>query len=512
MSICSLHRFLPDFILFEIGVIICLVLIQPATAVISIETPGQKVYLNETIDISKVLSWHLQFAWWEGWDGVSHPNEFPDEIYDAGSFQHKYYLDSTKFKVGRYFKWDGIYEPDDFTLAFEIRPGTRPKSEIPEGNYTEILLGLPTPPAKEIPKDTHAVIARYDEGTLRYGLDTNITGSHPQGGFIWLFGGESKVLGEPMKFYPNDSVYSYEFTPRNTEDLREGWYTGYLQFAGNNGWQDVFYNSSRNALDSPYKGVNPVNLDPFLPARIQSEFELMAKPSRYSDDMLIPITAEIKIPEIIFTEYYEEEDNITIGGHTSLSDGTNISFMIDPDRWFLQDEIASHTFYIIANGTINQSRYFKAALPIDWNETAIGWHTIQAKIEKNKINVIQNIDFRVTDIFIMPTPAPIRERVVVEDYGWHHLNAQNNTAILTANMTNVTTLGNETILVAIPITPEVPTIESNETTNITTVQTLNTPPPEPVYIPPPGPPTIAVPLATTTIILAVAIVVRWRGK
>jgi hypothetical protein len=72
-------------------------------------------------------------------------------------------------------------------------------------------------------------------------------------------------------------------------------------------------------------------------------------------------------------------------------------------------------------GDIDVLRGWNATLNIDWSKMAVGVHTILAKIERDGIKTEVYKDFKVTDVYVMPTPTPARERVVVEEYGWHRI-------------------------------------------------------------------------------------------
>lgn len=486
------------------------ILITGVSAVYEITEQGSIVYQGEYVDISRVMSWSGQFAWWAN----DEPTEYPDKIvdYNDQGFMHNYYIDPDKYTVGLWYKWDGTKEMRGNNLAFIVKKGTRNQTtETFPGKATPAPTPTPVQPAKNIPKDTHVLIARGDEGTIRYGLDYNQSEGKEQSAYLWLFGtvdSTTKILGVPLVYSKNDSVYSYAFTPIITQGLVEGWFTGYLQFTGGNGFQDVFYVNNHkfesdgeyhHTLDTPYddKIIPDVNLDAFIPIRMSQEFEKLAKKSQYCDDVLVPITMEIATPRINFRDYYTSGDNITILGDTTMAEGTMIVFMIDPQRWALEIDKMAHTWSTQAVGLQKEPRTFSMDMPINWKEMAVGAnHTVRATVEKYKIKVTQSKDFKVTDIYIMPTPTPERERVLVEEYGWHIL-----------NVTPTAT--------PIPTEAPTPTVTetSNVTANITTAQTTTiTTAPTPTAVPTPKPtPTIKVPVDAATILIAVGLGL-WRMK
>jgi hypothetical protein len=499
-------------LLWIIGILLIagaiIIFFPKVSAVYEIEKQGDIVFQGEYVDISRVMSWSGQFAWWAS----GNPTHVPDRIvdYNDQGFMHNYYIDPDKYVVGMWFKWDLEDEARGNMEAFEVRKGTRNETypSFP-GRATPVPTPTPGQPAKNIPKDTHVLIARGDNGLLKYGLDYNQSEGKEQSAYLWLFGtvdSKTKILGGPLTYHKNDSVYSYEFTPQMTEGLVEGWFIGYLQFTGPNGFQDVFYVPSHKfesdgefhqTLDTPYddKIIPDINLDPFIPIRISQEFEKLEKKSQYCDDILVPITMEVATPSINFREYYTSGNNITIQGDTTMAAGTMIVFMIDPQRWALPNDIKAHTWSTETTGSQNEPRTFSMDMPINWKEMSVGAnHTVRATVEKNKIKVSQFKDFKVTDVYIVPTPTPERDRVLVEEYGWHVL--------------NVTPT-------ATPIPTEAPTITPTDTTttNITTAQTTTiTTAPTPTAVPTPKPtPTIKVPVETATILIAVGLGL-WRMK
>jgi hypothetical protein len=210
------------------------------------------------------------------------------------------------------------------------------------------------PEIPDTPQDTHLLLARGDTGILRYHLsNSSENGENPQG-YLWLFGDSPEYdtvhknsgtfLGVKMDYEPNGSINSFNFTREITGNLQEGWYSGFIQYTGLNKKQDVFWDSDKNNLDSPYKAVDPINLDSFTPTRVEQEFIKLEQSPQYADDILIPISVELVTPSISIGDYWEESDDIVIRGSTPVSNGTVISVVIDPDQYPLQRDLKAHTF------------------------------------------------------------------------------------------------------------------------------------------------------------------------
>lgn len=395
------------------------------SSIIELEGGGSRApyaYLGEYVDISKVVGWGGEFGFWYGYPTTG---SRPDIIVDASTFQHKYWIDPSKYRVGMWYKWDGTWEDSAYSEAFEIRPGIRPvavPTDAPGYNYTgAIITPIITPiPYKEAP--IHLVIARGDELTYTY---KTMTGE--KRGFIWLFGKLQSVLGDEMEL--NESTYSYPFREEVTQNLQPGWYTGYLQFS--TGRPSVWYNASHKVgdetvpiLETPYDdaAVPDVSLAGLLPEHIQSDFELLQSNKEYSTDQLIKITMEVVDPSIQFTDYYEENDYIVIQGKSSMAAGTNMSFVIDPDHYMKGYSLSSHTFTTELEGAINEQRTFRMAMPVDWEEISIGEHTVVVTLDKLKIHLVQKKEFDVKSIWVNPTPIPVTEKVIIDGDGWHRVN------------------------------------------------------------------------------------------
>jgi hypothetical protein len=154
-------------------------------------------------------------------------------------------------------------------------------------------------------------------------------------------------------------------------------------------------------------------------------------------------------------------------------------------------------------------------IPVNWDEMAIGEHEVYGLIEKNRYKTDTTLLFKVSDIYVMPTPTPARERVVVEEYGWHRILPNVTTpapaplaTLQYVNMspeavvtTIISTATNESYILVSNETIIVPTAEP--TTNQTTVV--------PTPIPTTRDPNITIPLPLWLGIAAVCIAI-WRRK
>lgn len=477
-----------------------------------VEQQGDPVYLGEYCDVSRVVSWQTQFAYFSN----GRYSDSPTKIVDASGYMYRYYIDPAKFVVGIWYKWDNIYEPAGNSVAFEVRSGRRPNvTTNVTPNATGNITNKTGPQAVVIPKETGIILARGDYGELKYGLvgsDRNITDDSQPGAYIWLFGTAgvtTKILGVKLDYTNLSLGYTYKFMPEDTELLALGRYKGYYQFVGKNGRQDVFYDSVNNTLDSPYKQVNPVNLDPFIPERIQQEFETLSKPSEFSDDILVPITMEVMDPDVVILDYWEESDNIFIQGTTSMGAGTILVMEINPDNYALANEVEANKKRTTAQGPSGELRKFSASVPVKWDELSIGVHKLRVVIEAYKIKVSMDKDFQVSGIWVMPTPTPeLRKVIIVKGASeGSHLVGPNGTNI-NSSFTEIDTFGitpTPTPTLTVAYTPTPTPKPTNKPKNVTVTPTPKPTPTDDVVIP-------LNPLLVIGAVIATGLIIRRRRE
>jgi hypothetical protein len=389
-------------------------------------------YLGEYVDISGVVGWSDKLAFWYGTPSQSIA---PDLIVDASSFQHRFYLDPAKFRVGTWYKWDGSYEPNGNMQAFEIKSGTRPApTPVPTLTITAENSTLNVS-ISDRPTNDHIYLARGDQEVFSYYYKGD-----EKNGYLWLFSNKQSILGIQMTPTKADShIFEFTFDPHLSQSLPTGVYTGYMQFCDR---QDVFYNRTANALDSPFKSVPAKSISGFDSTKINALFTTMEQNSAYTDDVLIPVSAEIVDPAIQFTDYYEESNDIIVQGKSTMSVGTPIGFLIDPSQHPDPRDAFLHTTYTRLTGTIDSFRQFYVRIPVDWDNIAIGDHVVFASINNKtlNINMTQYKDFKVTTEWVNPTPTAIAQKVVVDTGGWHHVNATNGTSYLQNDNGSVVTI------------------------------------------------------------------------
>jgi hypothetical protein len=196
-----------------------------------------------------------------------------------------------------------------------------------------------------------------------------------------------------------------------------GKYEGYLQFNGNNGMQDIFIQDG--FLDTPYDDavVPDVDLEIWNLINMRNKFDTLTKETPAFDDALIPITIQVLDPIIMITNVEQGEDTLWLSGSTSWSDGTNITLKLDPDNYKLASDIALHTWETTAHGGMDSARVFSTAMKLKKEELYVGVHEIQMATEVNGVVTTMNYNFRISDVYVMPTPTPqIKRAIVAMDY------------------------------------------------------------------------------------------------
>ena len=424
----------------------CLFVVSPASAAIEIRQ-GDIAYLGETVDLSKAIAWpDFTIVWCSGGYAGCSP---PTQTIQITGFMHNYYLDPAVFHVGTYYRWDGKWNRGENMVAFTINPGTRPvNTTIPEISVDNNSVSIR---AKDGPY--YFTIARGD--TPRLNMYMNRTDP----AHLWIFAATKDSYDIP--FENVNGNYSHMLTYIETFSMDVGEYDGYVQFNGKNGMQDVFINKKDFSLDTPYDDaiVPDVDIELWNLINMRTNFDALTKRIPLFDDVLIPVRFKITNPNIIITDVEQENDILQVSGTTSWSDGVVITFKLDPDNYKLNSDIALHTWTTTAHGELDAPRTFSTAIKLKPDELFIGSHELQSTTEKNNFESVAYYNFRITDVYVMPTPTPQITRKIV-NMDWQPIST-------TATPTPEPTVERTEVPTVIPV----PTALPIATTNVTTVAT-----------------------------------------
>jgi len=268
---------------------------------------GDYIYLGDTVDISLAISWpDYKLAWCRGDYYGCTP---PDQIIQITGYQHRYYIDPAVWHTGTYYRWDGQWNRGEYAVAFTILPGERPNMAIlKEDLKNQTVLASPN---VTLEGPYHYLVARGDDPLI------TVRTARDDPAHLWMFGSTSSLLDYPMT--KNGYDYSYKMNLNDTFSVNPGKYTGYLQFNGRNGLQDVFWDDVSKCIDTPYDDdvVPDIAVNVWNPQMVKATFENQSKNMQYSDDILIPVTMTVTEPSIIITDLEQGKDKLWISGRTT---------------------------------------------------------------------------------------------------------------------------------------------------------------------------------------------------
>lgn len=393
-----------------LGCIVLLAILSPASASIDLVNQGDVIYMNETYDLSLAVSWpDFTVAWCKSGSSCVPPSQ---TVTLDGNIE-KYYIDPAVFNYGTYYRWDGEWHSAEYSVAFVINPGTKPAVTptryIPDDDDYNAYDALPTP---RIPGRTFIdgpytyLIARGDNPLL----STRINKTDK--GHLWIFWSTLKGFNLPLEY--SDWTYSYQTSVRETLDIQPGTYPGYIQLNGANGLQDIF--TDKEYLDTPYDD----NIYPDVPimtwnmGNAKTQFDTLRTSMAFYDDDTIPISVTVAEPVVTITDVMQDESKLYISGTTTWGNGTEITLQLDPDNYVLDSEKRQHTWKTYATGDIDKRRTFSTALNLNKEELYLGAHDIVMSVDNGIGTSVSTYTFKVTDVYIMPTPTPERVRTLTD--------------------------------------------------------------------------------------------------
>jgi hypothetical protein len=452
---------------------------------------GDNAYLNETVDLSQAVAWpDYKMVWCIGDNYGCEP---PTQTIQITGYMHSYWLDPAIWHLGTYYRWDGHWNRGENSVAFTIKPGTRPI--INQSATGQNITNQSYTPNQTVEGPYSYLIARGDDPLIK------IRVAREDPGHFWMFGAKKELLNFPMNQSGFD--YSYQMQVNDTFSTDVGKYTGYLQFDGKNKLQDVFWNYDEHVLDTPYDDsvIPDVQVNEWNPPAVKAAFENLIKDNKYSDDILVPVTMQVVEPTIIITDLTQGDDKIYLSGRTTWSNGTVLTIKLDDENYKLEQDKRKHTWTTNITGPLTEMRAFQVEVPVTMKEMYLGVHEIKMSVEKNNEVTDMYYDFKVTGTYIMPEPTPEFRKVMT---------SMNDTPVATGAPTPA------------PQTVSTPTIPSEITVNgtqpvitVTPRTPAPTPTPKPANVTPTKPtptydPNITVPLPWWIALMSIPIVWRFR--
>lgn len=349
---------------------------------------GETVYVNDTIDISRVAGWpgpdgEYRMAWYGKWFSTTSPEDI-DPLYilklpgkarsGKVATQYKYYIDPDIF-ADRTGWWYQFYSNTSTRVGTESSGNLRafyvssnPRSITQQNNtttmygsgtYTEKVEPVqPLMPEKHI---TDLLVARGDKP------DINVSNQR-----AWVFG---RV----------DGLYGIErnITADDIWTLEPGEYNVVLQSPGQNTIYDVTL--SGNYLIPGLYGKQPIDISSTKQNAyvMQEKFKGMVKDT---DDRISELRMEVQEPEITLEQIDEIYLNgitvLDIRGYTNAAKGTEITVTLDEGKSF-KSYIAERTKTTEAVRTDpGAMSYYRVYLPIDYDTLSAANalnHTIAAR-------------------------------------------------------------------------------------------------------------------------------------
>ncbi|MFA5378835.1 MAG: hypothetical protein WC455_23990 [Dehalococcoidia bacterium] len=393
-------------------IIICIACIIPVVSAERIEIgQGDKVYENETVDISLAASWPDYAVTWCADNDPECDN--PKEIIELTGNLHKYWMNPAIFKhFGTYYRWDGEWHTGENQMAFIYVKGTRPTTaNLVSGNTLLNTTSNYTQPSGTINPSYGPykwIVARYDNPEFTT-LVNRTDSCH-----MWLWMQTDEFYNVPV--YNENSTYYIRFNASQTEDMKTGKYKAYLQFDGPNGIQDIYYDIGSSAFKSIYnRQIAPeVTLSSALMfTNSSAQFDRYAASIQYYDDVVYPIEMIVEDPTVRVTSVSQNDGKLYISGISSWKANTSLTLKLDPEQYPDPDDARQFVWSTWVQGGVDSYRKFNTALSFDWNDLSIGWHHIDITRTGDPDSPVTTYDFRRSDIYVMPTPTPERVAVLV---------------------------------------------------------------------------------------------------
>jgi hypothetical protein len=382
---------------------------------------GDVVYVGDYIDVSGVVPPYPALAYWDGFDMYDAVPKYNYTMPDGKKSYYHFYLDPAIFntRLGKWYKYNGEYEPQGNNLAFVVKPkrlsnstmtypnGTSVNlSKAIEANYTPISI-KPDPllPERHV---ADYVVAKGDEIAW------------PVGGYhLWVFGRVNGVYD-----WPENTI-----SKKQVEGLENGRYTIVVQTAGNNTLYESRYEN--NTLIPGLYGRKPIDATGMSPMVVFSKMkELLAG----TDDQIYEYTLDVDNPSITINRademYFNGKTVLDVRGYTNVANGTPITVTLDERNTYyknIPERTATGTAIRTGNGNLS---YFRAYVPIDYDELAADAtnHTLTARtdiggsVQKDfKISIMPADSYRPNATLkyiegrnpFVPTPTPEVRTVVV---------------------------------------------------------------------------------------------------
>jgi hypothetical protein len=337
---------------------------------------GATVYVNDTVDISG-QGWADELSWYGKYGEYEYPQYILTTPYQK-TLLRNYYIDPVIFesRPGMWYQYYGNASERNGNLAsFFVKQGHRNITDLGNGTLT---IEQPNPTLKPITFEeilpevpvTGYLVAIGDE--LNTGVERG-----------WLF-------GRTDYRYARDGYFAKE----DVESLAIGSYKIIAQNAGNNTIYDVGYNSGKNEIwRIKYDGNSGASTEIVSVAGVQPmvAMDLFKGAVSRSDDKIETYNMEVQEPEISIVSIDEVDVGnripiawepgmtlLDVRGYSNVANGTELSFIIDPDKQTART-LKANTYTVNASRTsIGNMSWYRIYIPINKNTMPNGMHTLYA--------------------------------------------------------------------------------------------------------------------------------------
>jgi hypothetical protein len=398
---------------------------------------GDTIYLNTIVDISGVAPPYTYLAYWDGFDMYDSNATYTITLPDGKRGYYNFKVDPLIFgnRLGRWYKYDGVYEPNSNNMVFVVasKPAATNLSSnitLQNPNQTPIII-----PQKPILPDKHIadyVVARGSNLSFPVNNTTN----------VWIFGAVNYLYDYHSI---NNSVNLQTF---DIDRLSPGSYTMLLQThntTNTTGDFTVRYNPNTSMIDwfDPIS-FNVLHYDTLgqTPENVMNKLKEII-PDSYDTYNLL--TLEVQLPSVTINQvdassYLNSTQSLNSGvnldspsyidvrGYTNAPPNTIIKLVVDPQQSIYQaDQIFKDASITLTEGkNPGNLRTFRAIVPVNMYNMTAGKHFIAAKTVLSnsyttaEFNIYENpagnfipnktiryISGRYGPDEIVPTPTPI---------------------------------------------------------------------------------------------------------
>lgn len=325
---------------------------------------GDRVYLNDTVDVRGVMGWGYAFAYY------GNGGDVPTYIIEPKK-TYAFYIDPAIFKtrVGEWYQWEGNMTSNShsYDLAFTV-VGRERNIIINNTTINMSTITVNKTPAIEPKHVSDYVVARGDTLTIKSTRTSN----------VWVFGTRDHI-------YNKRSVGGYiNFNKSEINSLRPETYTMLIQYPGDNSEFNTVYDKKNGTIKtlSTYLDGWTINETEVGDMDSNAILNVLKTEILMSDDTYELFRMEVQYPYITIASRDNVDKRnsdlgvITITGYTNVREGTVLNFSVD-DIKFSNMRVKPFTSTLAeATEDPGDLRYFVAHIPFYYSDMKVGEHTI----------------------------------------------------------------------------------------------------------------------------------------